>query len=91
MNSKRRGKLEIIHDMLRSIQLKGGKIKPTHLLYKSNLSHSKMKEYLEELMLKEMIGEVEEKGKKMFTLTDKGHEFLGEFERIREFSDSFGL
>ena len=91
MSSKRRGKLEIINDMLRSIQNKGGKIKPTHLLYKSNLSHSKMKEYLDELMGKGMVEEIEEKGKKMFTITDKGNEFLLEFGRIKEFSDSFGL
>jgi predicted transcriptional regulator len=91
MSNKRRGKLEIINDMLRSIQNKGGKIKPTHLLYKSNLSHSKMKEYLEELMGKGMVEETEEKGKKMFIITDKGHDFLLEFGRIKEFSDSFGL
>ena len=91
MSNKRRGKLEIINDMLRSIQNKGGKIKPTHLLYKSNLSHSKMKEYLEELMGKGMVEEIEEKGKKMFIITDKGHDFLLEFGRIKEFSDSFGL
>lgn len=91
MSSKRRGKLEIINDMLRSIQNKGGKIKPTHLLYKSNLSHSKMKEYLDELMKKGMIKEETEKEKKMFLITDKGHKFLLEFERIKEFSDSFGL
>jgi predicted transcriptional regulator len=91
MSDKRRGKLEIINDMLRSIQNKGGKIKPTHLLYKSNLSHSKMKEYLEELMKKGMVEEITEKDKKMFTITDKGHNFLLEFERIKEFSDSFGL
>ena len=91
MSAKRRGKLEIINDMLRSIINKGGKIKPTHLLYKSNLSHSKMKEYITELMAKEMIDEIEEKGKKMFVITDKGREFLQEFERIREFSESFGL
>ena len=91
MSSKRRGKLEIIHDMLNSIQLKGGKIKPTHLLYKSNLSHSKMKEYLDELIGKGMVDEIEEKGKKMFIITDKGNNFLLEFGRIKEFSDSFGL
>ena len=91
MSSKRRGKLEIIHDMLSSIQNKGGQIKPTHLLYKSNLSHSKMKEYLEELIQKGMVKEVYEKDKKMFVITDKGREFLMEFERIREFSESFGL
>ena len=91
MSNKRRGKLEIINDMLRSIQNKGGKIKPTHLLYKSNLSHSKMKEYLGELMGNGMVEEIEEKGKKLFIITDKGNEFLLEFGRIKEFSDSFGL
>jgi len=91
MSQKRRGKLEIINDMLKSIQNKGGKIKPTHLLYKSNLSHSKMKEYLTELIGKKMIEETLDKDKKMFVITQKGYEFLSEFERIKEFSDSFGL
>ena len=91
MSEKRRSKLEIINDMLKSIQNKGGKIKPTHLLYKSNLSHSKMKEYIGELMKKGMVDEILEKKKKMFIITDKGYNFLLEFERIKEFSDSFGL
>jgi predicted transcriptional regulator len=91
MSAKRRGKLEIINDMLKSIQNKGGKIKPTHLLYKSNLSHAKMKEYLGELEAKEMIKEIIENDKKMIIITDKGYNFLQEFERIKTFSDSFGL
>ncbi len=91
MSEKRRGKLEIINDMLNSIKNKGGQIKPTHLLYKSNLSHSKMKVYLAELMDKGMVEEHLKKNKKMFAITDKGYEFLLEFERIKEFSDSFGL
>jgi predicted transcriptional regulator len=88
---KRRGKLEIIADILRSIQDKGGKIKPTHLLYKSNLSHAKLKEYLDILLGKEMIEEKEVKGRKMIFMKDPGHKFLLEYERIKEFSDSFGL
>ncbi len=91
MSEKRRGKLEIINDMLKSIQNKGGKIKPTHLLYKSNLSHSKMKEYIQELAAKGMIQEELEKDKRMILITEKGYDFLSEFERIKEFSDSFGL
>lgn len=91
MSAKRRGKLEMINDMLRAIQNKGGKIKPTHLLYKSNLSHSKMKEYVQELILKQMVEEVIDKDKKMFKITDKGYNFLMEFERIKSFSESFGL
>jgi len=88
---KRRGKLEIIADILRSIQSKGGNIKPTHLLYKSNLSHGKLKEYIDILMEKEMIEEQLLKGRKMFIMKDNGHKFLLEFDRIKEFSDSFGL
>ena len=88
---KRRGKLEIIADILSSIQDKEGKIKPTHLLYKSNLSHAKLKEYLDILLKKGMIEERLVKGKKMFFMKDQCHKFLSEFERIKEFSDSFGL
>ena len=91
MIAKRRGKLEIIADILRSIQEKEGKIKPTHLLYKSNLSHAKLKEYIDTLVKKEMIEEKEIKGRKIFFIKEQGHKFLLEFERIKEFSDSFGL
>ena len=88
---KRRGRMGIIFDILRSIQNKGGNIKPTHLLYKSNLSHAKLKEYVDTLLEKEMIEERTVKGRKMFFMKEQGHKFLLEFERIKEFSDSFGL
>jgi predicted transcriptional regulator len=91
MNVKRRGKLEIIFDILSSIQNKGGKIKPTHLLYKSNLSHAKLKEYINILLEKGMVQEQLAKGKKIIIMKDPGYKFLLEFERIKEFSDSFGL
>ena len=91
MIEKRRGKLEIIADILRSMQKKEGKIKPTHLLYRSNLSHAKLKEYVNMLLEKGMIEEKTIKGRKMYFMKDQGHKFLLEFERIKEFSDSFGL
>jgi len=83
--------LDIIADILRSIQNKGGSIKPTHLLYKSNLSHVKLKEYMETLLERGMIEEKEVKGRKMVFMKDQGNKFLLEFDRIKEFSDSFGL
>lgn len=89
--SIRRTKIEIIHDILAAIQKKGGRIKPTHLLYKSNLSYKKMLEYVKELMDKEMVGEEEKDGKKMYTITEKGAAYIQEFKKIKEFSDSFGL
>ena len=88
---KRRGRLEIIADILRSIQNKKGNIKPTHLLYKSNLSHAKLKEYINILLEKGMIEEKEVKGRKMIFMKEQGYKFLLEFNRIKEFSDSFGL
>ena len=87
----RRSKIEIIHDMLRSVQEKQGRIKPTHLLYKSNLSHKKMTEYLDDLISKELVQKVEQKGYQYVLLTDKGATFLAEFRRMKEFTESFGL
>jgi len=89
--SLRRDRLQIVNDILLSIQEKGGKIKPTHLLYKSNLAHNKMKLYLNELIEKDLIKEVDESGNKYYCLTENGIKFINEFKKIREFVDSFGL
>ena len=91
MTAKRRGKLEVIADILKSIQDKEGTIKPTHLLYRSNLSHAKLKEYINILQEKGMIEEKTVKSKKMFFMKEQGYKFLSEFERIKDFSESFGL
>ena len=90
---ERRDKLDIVSDILKSIQDKGGRIKPTHLLYKSNLSHEGMKRYIEELKVKLMIIEEEDPKRNMrfFIITDKGLKFLQDYKKIREFTDSFGL
>jgi len=89
--TERRSKLEIVGDMLKSIQAKGGMIKPTHLLYKSNLSHERMKLYVDELKLKGLIEEKEEKGRKLFAITDKGFDFLSSFRKVKELEDAFGI
>ncbi|MDD4877421.1 MAG: winged helix-turn-helix domain-containing protein [Candidatus Nanoarchaeia archaeon] len=92
--AERRNRLEIIYDILKSIQDKRNMmIKPTHLLYKSNLSHDGMKRYIDELKASNMIMETEDpKTKnKMFTLTEKGLKFLEEYNKVRAFTDSFGI
>ncbi len=93
--ASRRSRLELVFDILVSIQNKGGKIKPTHLMYKSNLSHKLLNDYLEELIGKEMveIREIQNKKttSKMVHITEKGSGFLEEFRRMREFTDAFGL
>lgn len=93
----RRSRLELIFDILLAIQNKGGRIKPTHLMYKSNLSHKLLSSYLDELLGKELVAIEEEfsrkkkKSNKTVVITDKGLSFLAEFRRMREFTDAFGL
>ena len=87
----RRSKLEIIHDMLAAIQAKNGRIKPTHLLYKSNLSHQKMKQSLEDLLEKHMVKEEKTKNGMYIIITDQGLKFLQEYRRMKEVTESFGL
>lgn len=90
MKSKRT-RLQIFYDMLRAAQNAGGTIKPTHLLYKSNLSHKKLEEFSKILMERELL-EVRESGeKRVFVLTDKGLKFLSEYKVIADFTEAFGL
>ena len=95
--SQRRSRLELIFDILIAIQNRGGKIKPTHLMYKSNLSHKLLNNYLDELVTKGLVTVEEETIKKKVAplktvvITEKGLGFLSEFRRMREFTDAFGL
>ena len=88
--AKKRTKIEIIHDMLHAILTKG-KMKPTHVMYKANLSHHLLKQYLDELVSKEMIKEIKEKNYTYLIITDKGVEFLNEFRKMKEFQETFGI
>ncbi len=91
---KRRTRIDIINDILRAIKEKGGLIKPTHLLYKANLSYQLLTEYVDELKKKGLVEEIisgKKTKKKEIRLTDKGYYFLEEYQRMKEFQESFGL
>lgn len=88
---KKRNRLEIIYDILRVIKDRSGRIKPTHILYKSNLSHQMMEEYLSELIEKEFIREVKTKNGRTYEITAKGLNYVEKFSLIRDFTTSFGL
>ncbi|HJX06329.1 MAG TPA: winged helix-turn-helix domain-containing protein [Candidatus Nanoarchaeia archaeon] len=89
--TKKRDRLQIIYDILRAIQRKNGVIKPTHILYKSNLSHQMLDEYLSELIAKEFIVETHAKSGKTYSLTPKGFDYIAKYKLIVDFADSFGL
>lgn len=88
--TKKREKLEIIRDVLWAIREKG-EIKPTRLLYSSNLSPQMFKEYINLLLHKEFIKESLIKERKSFSLTTKGRHFLEEYKVIENLIKNFGL
>ena len=88
---RKRGRLDIINDMLAALQNHGGEIKPTHLMYKSNLAHTQMTSYLEELLNKELIKKVKKNKYDYIIMTDKGFEFFEKLKQMREFEKTFGL
>ncbi|MDO8563476.1 MAG: winged helix-turn-helix domain-containing protein [Nanoarchaeota archaeon] len=89
--NKKRTKLEIIKDILEVIKSKNGKIKPTHILYKSNLSHIMMELYLKELMDKKLVSEKIDGKNKTYAITEKGNEYLEKYRMISNFTELFGL
>ena len=88
--AEKRTRLDIIGDMLESIINKGGHIKQTHLMYKSILSHRQMREYLEELVEKDLV-HVNKSRYEYIIITDRGREFFHKLIEMREFEKAFGL
>lgn len=89
---KKRGRLEIIKDILRVIQENRNSIKQTPLLRKSNVSTLKFKEYSKELLEKEFIKETQNQdGEKTISLTQKGYYFLEKYKTIISFIEEFEL
>jgi len=89
--SRKRERLEVIRDILKAIQTNRS-IKPTRLLYSSNLSPQMFKDYINELIEKKFIQiDVDKEDKKTFSLTKKGYDFLQEYKGIENFIQNFGL
>jgi predicted transcriptional regulator len=88
----RRTRLDVLNDMLIAIQKAQGTIKPTHLMYRANLSHKLLRSYLDDLISRNLVEEVQkDETHKNIILTERGRDFIIQFRKIKEFQDSFGL
>ena len=88
---RKRNRMEIMHDMLKIIQERKGKLKKTHLMYKANLTHNQMKIYLAELTESELIEKYSSKDKTPLKITEKGSDFFLKYKQMKEFEKTFGL
>ena len=73
--------MEIYNDILSAIEreLTNGEAKPTRIQPLSNLAYDKLVRYLSELESKEMIVQ------NPLNITEKGYDFLQDYDRIRDF------
>jgi predicted transcriptional regulator len=73
--------MEIYNDILSAIkvELTNGEAKPTRVQSLSNLAYDKLVRYLDELETKKLIVQ------NPLTITEKGYDFLQDYDRIRDF------
>lgn len=88
----RRSRIDIIESMLSLLSHKK-EMKPTHLMYKANLSNVQMKSYLGELEKKGFIKKIanKEKNSYIIMINSNGIKFLEKIREMKEFENIFGL
>ena len=76
----RRSKMEIYIDILKAVA--DGKRRPTHIMYRANLSWTRLKKYLDFLITQGLLVEALDDGATIFSIAPKGKDVLGYFKRI---------
>ena len=76
----RRSQMEIYVDILKAVA--DGKRKPTHIMYRANLSWTRLRKYIDFLISQDLLQEQINEGSSTFVLTMKGKDVIGYFKRI---------
>jgi len=87
---KQRSVLRISLDILNAVREEGD-AKPTHILYKANLSHERLVRYLDDLTGKGLIEVKLEGDNRTYSITSRGVSFLIEMRKAETFVQGFGL
>lgn len=87
--SGRRSRLEAYIDILHVIA--EGVEKPTHIMYKANLSWTSLQAYLKALVQRGMIIEGGSKGQKKYLLTKGGIDAITHFLRLKDTMNLKGI
>ena len=92
MMPRYRNSTQIVYDLLDVTQDAGQDgIAVTHMCRRANLSHGRLKNFLNNLTSSGLMNEITYDGKNTFVVTPKGIQFLDEYKKFHEFAGSFGL
>ena len=82
LQSDRRSRIETFFDLLYVIG--SGTEKPTHIMYKANLSWTIMHLYIDSMIRKGLLLVDETEGKKRYRLSEKGGRIMQQYLSIKE-------
>lgn len=89
---KYRSSIQIMADVLQQAKESGVEgTKPTALLSRANLSHSRFKDLIDKLTSVGLMNGITYDGKKTYVITEKGTLYLEEYRKFDEMAKSFGL
>lgn len=88
---KKRSQDKVVYDILINILNKNGKIKPTQLMTKANLSYKMMNQYLEDLIDNDYINRIKKNNRQYLLITNKGRDFLDKIIKSKTFSETIGF
>jgi len=74
--------METLCDIVKAIG--AGAEKPTHIMYKANLSWTVMQSYIKELETQSIVYSQDSDGKRIYKLTEKGYLLLKQYISIKE-------
>jgi predicted transcriptional regulator len=60
-------------------------------MYKANLAHRQLKEYLKELMEKDLVSKESTKDGDFYLITENGIKYLKKIYEMKEFEKTFGF